>query len=362
MSAPIHISIAGMAPFLICALIDKAPRVTTRSPGASPCGIAIRPPDLEPSWTSRGANFAPPLLSGWATNTTDLPSSSCTASSGTEGAEIAPPPWAETLANISGLSRSPWFRITARIGRVRVEGSSPAPTASIRAENVSAGYAGTGKRPCAPTRHKEARLSAWAIARQVIIGDGAIVVLLGNRLEGEEPLRSFASTARVARLRAGFVDVGLVHSCRGTLEGHEDLSGANAIPRPHANRNHPPLHGCAESGGAIVIRDHLARHGRDGSHGTRRYWFPVHATVPHLGGGERNVRGRLHSWHVGHSCIRGPRLGGRTAALRARGYREQAKPERPHGRTPAAVLRLGNVEGMATPPATSSSTTLPCLA
>src|SRR5206468_503930 len=104
-----HISIAGMAPFLICALIANAPRVTTRSPGASPCVIAIRPPDLEPSWTLRGTKCAPPVLSGWATNTTDLPSSNCTASSGTEGAAIAPPPWAETLASISGLSRSPRF-------------------------------------------------------------------------------------------------------------------------------------------------------------------------------------------------------------------------------------------------------------
>src|SRR5207249_5514615 len=75
-------------------------------------------------------------------------------------------------------------------------------------------------------------------ACELIIGDGAIVVLLGNRLEGEEPLRSLASTACVARLGAGFVDVGLRHSCRGTLERHEDLSGANAISRAYANRNH----------------------------------------------------------------------------------------------------------------------------
>src|SRR5439155_348182 len=175
-------------------------------------------------------------------------------------------------------------------------------------------------------------------------------------------LRSLPSTPCVARLSACLVEVGLRHSRCGALERHEDQSGADAIARPYANRNHPPLYGRAESGGAILIGDHLPGHGRDGSHGTQCNRLPLHAAVCHLCGGECHVRGRFHSWHVGHSCIRGPRLGRRTAALRARGYHEQAKPERPHGRTPAAIVRLGNLEAISTPSATSSSTTLSCWA
>src|SRR5437899_738461 len=198
---------------------------------------------------------------------------------------------------------------------------------------------------------------------ELIIGDGAIVVLLGNRLEGEEPLRSLASTACVARLGAGFVDVGLRHPRRGALQRHEDLSGANAIPRPYANRNHPPLHSCAESGGAILIGYHLPRHGRDGSHGTRRYCFPVHATVRHLRGGERDFRCRRHPWHVGHTGISRLRLRGGAFATFRTGNHEKAKPcRRPHGRASAPMERAGNAEAMSTPSATSSSTTLSCWA
>src|SRR5437899_9658668 len=119
-------------------------------------------------------------------------------------------------------------------------------------------------------------------ACQLIIGDGAIVVLLGNRLEGEEPLRSLASTACVARLGAGFVDVGLRHPRLGALQCHENAAGADAISRANLDRNHPPPHRCAEPRRAILVRYHLARYGSYGSYGTRRNWFPVNATVRHL--------------------------------------------------------------------------------
>src|SRR5439155_4705943 len=176
-------------------------------------------------------------------------------------------------------------------------------------------------------------------------------------------LRSLPSTPCVARLSACLVEVGLRHSRCGALERHEDQSGADAIARPYANRNHPPLYGRAESGGAILIGDHLPRHGRDGSHGTRRYWFPVHATVRHLRGGERDFRCRRHPWHVGHTSISRLRLRGGAFATFRTGNHEKAKPcRRPHGQPSAQMERAGKAEAMSTPSATSSSTTLSCWA
>src|SRR5213078_4040779 len=156
--------------------------------------------------------------------------------------------------------------------------------------------------------------SAELGACQLIIGDGAIVVLLGNRLEGESALRSLASTACVARLSAGFFDVGLRHPRLGALQRHEDVSGADAIPRANPDRNDPPPHRCAEPRGAILVRYHLPRHRRYRSHGTQHYWFPVHSTVHDLRGGERDFLCRRHPRHIGHSGIRRLGLRGRAFA------------------------------------------------
>jgi len=136
------------------------------------------------------------------------------------------PPWAETLASISGLSRSPRWRITARIGSVRVEGSSPARRRRSRRECVG-GYAGTVKRSCAPTRKSEEGFGASDRQQRV---DGSVTMTAALQPQPRSGTAVRASTTPFSGER---IAISRLRSCRTDLLGNALASQLGACPAHH---------------------------------------------------------------------------------------------------------------------------------
>src|SRR5205823_11658671 len=100
-------------------------------------------------------------------------------------AEVLDVPSTSTLANISGLSLPAPFATRLRIGRVRVDGSRPTPTASTRDQKVSAGYAGTVKRSWPPLWKYDASFSGASTVSQSV--EGSVTTTRGAPGSTTEP-------------------------------------------------------------------------------------------------------------------------------------------------------------------------------